>query len=593
MNHNQNHSELETLRHSCAHIMAQAVLSLYPGTKLAIGPSTEDGFYYDFDPQEKHKFSELDFPKIEARMLEIIKENQEFIKTNISKAEAIARFESEGEVYKLELVEGLEDGEITLFTNGPFTDLCRGPHLPSTGQIKAFKLLSVAGAYWRGSEKNPMLQRIYGTCFSTQEELDEYIHRLEEAKKRDHRKVGKDLKLFVSVPEIGPGLPVWLPAGATIRRTLERYITDLELRSGYHHVYTPVMAKTELYKISGHLEHYKDSMFPIMQVDEDELVLRPMCCPHHIQVYKSEGKRSYRELPLRIAELGNQFRFERSGELSGLSRVRQMCLNDAHIFCTEDHIKTEVISVLKLVEQAYSDLGLGKDSYTYRLSLRDPQDTEKYVNNPKMWEKAENELREVFTELGLPHYEAVGEAAFYGPKIDIQLKNVLGKEETVSTIQVDRHLPERFQLEYVGEDGQPHRPVMIHRGVISTMERMVSFLIEYYGGAFPVWFSPVQVAILPIKDSVIAYCQKLTADLQKMDVRVNLDDRNEKLGQKIRNAQLAKIPYMLVVGDREVQDGNVAVRRRDGVDLGVMPFDKFAELINSDIKNKTTSFQKE
>ena len=585
-------SALEKMRHSCAHVMAQAVLSLYPGTKLAIGPCTEDGFYYDFDPQGQNKFSELDFPKIEEKMKAIVVEDQVFTCENITKDEALARFSREQETYKVELIQDLQDGTITLYKNGPFTDLCRGPHVKSTKEIKAFKLMSVAGAYWRGSEKNPMLQRIYGTCFEKQSELEDYLHRLEEAKKRDHRKVGKELDLFVSVPEIGAGLPLWLPKGATIRRVLERYITDMELQSDYFHVYTPVLAKTELYKISGHFEHYKDSMFPVMQVDDDELVLRPMNCPHHIEVYKSAGIRSYRELPIRIAELGTMFRYERSGELTGLSRVRSMCLNDAHIFCMENQIEEEIIKVLQMVEKAYKDLGLKKEEYTYRLSLGDPNDKEKYVDNPALWEKAENELRQVFKTLNLPHYEAVGEAAFYGPKIDIQLKNVLGKEETVSTIQVDRHLPQRFALEYIGEDGKPHQPVMIHRGVISTMERMVAFLIEHYAGAFPVWLAPIQVAILPIKDTVMEYAQQVCTKLHGMNVRVNLDNSNEKLGNKIRKAQLQKIPYMLVIGDKEVNDQKVAVRRRDGVDLGAIPVEQFIELITNDINNKTIEFPK-
>jgi threonyl-tRNA synthetase len=582
---------LETMRHSCAHVMAQAVLDLYPGTKLAIGPSTEDGFYYDFDPQGKHKFSELDFEAIEKKMKEIIEAKQEFVREEISKEDAIKRFEAAEEPYKLEIIRDLPDGTISLYKNGPFTDLCRGPHLNNTSEIKAFKLLSVAGAYWRGSEKNPMLQRIYGTCFPSQKELDEYLLRLEEAKKRDHRRVGKDLKLFVTTQVVGAGLPLWLPNGATIRRILERYITDMEIAEGYQHVYTPVLAKTELYKISGHWEHYRESMYPAMNLDEDELVLRPMCCPHHIEVYKSEGLRSYRELPLRIAELGQMFRMEKSGELTGLCRVRNMCLNDAHIFCMEDQIHAEIIKVLHMVERAYKDLGFTTDHYTYRLSLRDPEDKVKYVDNPAMWEKAENELRAVFKELNLPHYEAIGEAAFYGPKIDIQLKNVLGKEETVSTIQVDRHLPERFQLEYVGEDGKPHRPVMIHRGVISTMERMTAFLIEYYAGAFPVWLSPIQAIILPIKDSVLEYARNLQSELQKMGLRVNLDNRNEKLGYKIREAQMHKIPYMLVIGEKELQENKIAVRRRDGKDLGAMPVDSFKSLIQEDICTKRSRFE--
>ncbi len=581
---------LDTLRHSCAHVMAQAVLDLYPATKLAIGPPIEDGYYYDFDAEGKHQFSELDFPEIEKKMQKIIEENQTFERIEISKKDALEKYNREKETYKVELIEDLEDGHITLYKNGPFVDLCRGPHVKGTREIKAFKLLSVAGAYWRGSEKNPMLQRIYGTAFFTQKELEEYLHRLEEAKRRDHRKLGKELALFASSQDVGPGLPLWLPKGATIRRVLERYITDMELHAGYEHVYTPVLAKTELYKISGHWEHYKEGMFPVMKLEDEEMVLRPMNCPHHIQIYKSVGTHSYRELPIRLAELGTMYRFERSGELSGLSRVRAMTLNDAHVFCQENQVEEEVIKAVQMVERAYKDLGIKPDEYSYRLSLHDPKDTVKYVDNPGLWETAENELRQVFKKMNLPHYEALGEAAFYGPKIDIQLKNVLGKEETVSTVQVDRHLPDKFQLEYIGEDGKPHRPVMIHRGVISTMERMVAFLIEHYAGAFPVWLSPIQATILPIKDSLLEYGKKMLETLQENEIRVTLDSRNEKLGHKIREAQLQKIPYMLVIGDKELQANGVAVRRRDGVDLGAMPLETFIQLIQDDNKTRRSEF---
>jgi threonyl-tRNA synthetase len=424
------------------------------------------------------------------------------------------------------------------------------------------------------------LQRIYAILFQTKEEVDAYYERLEEAKKRDHRVLGKQLGLFMHSPIIGPGLPLWLPKGATVRRVLERYITDLELDSGYQHVYTPVLAKPELYKISGHWEHYRDSMFPVMQIDTEEFVLRPMNCPHHIQIYAND-QHSYRELPLRIAELATQYRYEKSGELSGLSRVRAMCLNDAHIFCTPAQVKEEIKKVVEMVQAAYRKLKITE--YSYRLSLHDPKNTEKYVAKPGLWERAENQLREVFADLDLPYHEAAGEAAFYGPKIDIQLRNVLGKEETVSTIQVDWHLPEQFGLEYIGEDGQIHQPVMIHRGVISTMERMVSYLIELYAGAFPVWLAPVQAILLPIADRHIEYALSVASTLKKLGYRIEVDSTSERVGKKVATAASQKIPYMLIVGDRDAASGNVSVRQRGQIDLGALSIAEFIELLKNQI----------
>ncbi len=565
-------------RHTAAHVLAQAVLEMMPEAKLAIGPPIDDGFYYDFDLPRS--LTPDDLTEIESRMRRIKKEALPLTRSEKPREEALAYEAAQGQDYKVELIHDLPAGEaISFYTQGTFTDLCRGPHVASTGQIGVFKLDHTAGAYWRGDEKRPQLQRIYGVLFDTQDELDAYFARLEEAKKRDHKVLGKQLGLFAHSGVVGPGLPLWLPKGATVRRILERYITDTEIAGGYDHVYTPHLAKVDLYKQSGHWEHYKDGMFPVMKIEGEEFVLRPMNCPHHIQIYKNE-MHSYRDLPLRLAELGTMYRYEKSGELSGLSRVRAMTLNDAHIFCTEDQVKDEVRKCILLVESAYRKLGI--TDYTYRLSLHDPANTEKYVDNPQLWAKAEGELREVFHDLGLPFYEGLGEAAFYGPKIDIQLRNVLGKEETVSTVQVDRHLPNQFALEYIGEDSQPHRPVMIHRGVISTMERMVSFLIEHYAGAFPVWLAPVQATVLPIADRHIEYAQSVQKALREKGFRVDMDGRNESVRKKIAEAETQKVPYMLVVGDRDAAAGTVSARQRGGTDLGAMPVTDFADRLGAE-----------
>ncbi|MGN7385340.1 threonine--tRNA ligase, partial [Paenibacillus sp. SAFN-117] len=450
-------------------------------------------------------------------------------------------------------------------------------------RIKAFKLLSVAGAYWRGDSKNKMLQRIYGTAFPKRAQLDEHLHLLEEAKKRDHRKLGKDLKIFTFSREVGQGLPLWLPNGAKLRRTLERYIVDLEERLGYQHVYTPVLANVDLYKTSGHWDHYQEDMFPVMKLDNEELVLRPMNCPHHMMVYKSE-MRSYRDLPLRIAELGTMHRYEMSGALTGLHRVRAMTLNDAHIFCRPDQIKEEFSRVVNLIREVYRDFGI--EEYRFRLSYRDPKDTEKYFPNDEMWEMSQRMLREVVEEMGLPFYEAEGEAAFYGPKLDVQIKTALKKEETLSTAQLDFLLPERFELEYVGEDGQKHRPVVIHRGIISTMERMTAFLLENFAGALPTWLAPVQAKVLPVAPSYNEYARKAVDALLAAGIRVEADERNEKLGYKIREAQLEKIPYMLVVGENEQQAGTLSIRRRGQGDIGAHSIEDTASLILEDIQSK-------
>ncbi|MCM3634463.1 threonine--tRNA ligase [Paenibacillus camelliae] len=575
---------LEVYRHSTAHLMAQAIKRLYKdaNVKLGIGPVIEDGFYYDIDMEQS--LTPEDLVKIEKEMNRIVGENLSIRRREVSREEALAIYTEIDDNLKLELINDLPaDSVITMYDQGEFFDLCRGPHLPSTGRIKAFKLLSVAGAYWRGDSKNKMLQRIYGTAFPKKAQLDEHLHLLEEAKKRDHRKLGKELKMFTFSKEVGQGLPLWLPNGSKVRRTMERYIVDLEERLGYQHVYTPVLANVELYKISGHYAHYNEDMFPLMQMDNEELVLRPMNCPHHMMVYKSE-MHSYRDLPFRIAEMGTMHRYEMSGALTGLHRVRAMTLNDAHIFCRPDQIKEEFSRVINLIRKVYEDFGI-KD-YRFRLSYRDPQDTEKYFQNDEMWEMSQRMLREVVEELGLPFFEAEGEAAFYGPKLDVQIKTALGKEETLSTAQLDFLLPERFELEYTGEDGKKHRPVVIHRGIISTMERMTAYLIENFAGALPLWLSPVHAKVIPVSTAFDEYASKVTEQLLDAGIRAEVDLRNEKLGYKIREAQLEKSPYMLVVGENEQTAGSVSVRKRGEGDIGSMPLAEFIALVQKDIATK-------
>ncbi|OLS39723.1 threonine--tRNA ligase [Alkalihalophilus pseudofirmus] len=549
---------LEIMRHSTAHLMAQAVKRLFKGVKLGVGPVIEGGFYYDIDSEES--ITAEDLPKIEKEMKKIIAENLEVTRVELSREEAIARYKEVGDEYKLELIEAIPEGEsLTIYEQGEFFDLCRGVHVPSTNKIKEFKLLSLAGAYWRGDSKNKMLQRIYGTAFFKKADLEEHLRLLEEAKERDHRKLGKELGIFALSQKVGQGLPLWLPKGATVRRVIERYIVDKEERLGYQHVYTPILGSSELYKTSGHWDHYKDDMFPVMERDNEEFVLRPMNCPHHMMVYKQD-MRSYRQLPLRIAELGMMHRYEMSGAVSGLQRVRGMTLNDAHIFCRPDQIKEEFLRVVYLIQEVYKDFGL--DDYKFRLSYRDPEDKEKYFDDDAMWEKAQSMLKEAMDELDVDYYEAEGEAAFYGPKLDVQVRTALGKDETLSTVQLDFLLPERFDLTYVGEDGQPHRPVVVHRGVVSTMERFVAFLLEEYKGAFPTWLAPVQVQVIPVSPDVhLEYAKKVQDELQRAGARVEIDERNEKIGYKIREAQMQKIPYMLVLGDKEMEAGAVNIRK--------------------------------
>ncbi|MCP8967411.1 threonine--tRNA ligase [Ectobacillus ponti] len=572
---------LEILRHSSAHILAQALKRLYKNVKLGIGPVIENGFYYDVDLEEP--ITAEDLPKIEKEMERIIKENLDIVRHEVSRDEAVRRYEEIGDNLKLELIQDIPaDQTLSIYEQGEFFDLCRGVHLPSTGKVKAFKLLSVAGAYWRGDSKNKMLQRIYGTAFAKKEELDEHLRLLEEAKERDHRKLGKELKLFTNSQKVGQGLPLWLPKGATIRRVIERYIVDKEVALGYDHVYTPVMGSVDLYKTSGHWEHYQDGMFPPMEMDNEQLVLRPMNCPHHMMVYKQDIH-SYRELPIRIAELGTMHRYEMSGALSGLQRVRGMTLNDAHIFVRPDQIKEEFIRVVRLILEVYKDFGM--EDYSFRLSYRDPADTEKYYNDDDMWNKAQAMLKEAMDDLGFPYYEAEGEAAFYGPKLDVQVRTALGKDETLSTVQLDFLLPERFDLTYVGEDGKPHRPVVIHRGVVSTMERFVAFLIEEYKGAFPTWLAPVQAQVIPVSPHVhLDYAKRVQDELRQAGVRVELDTRDEKIGYKIREAQMQKIPYMLVVGDNEVQSEGVNVRKYGEQKSETMPLAAFVDMIAKEAK---------
>lgn len=569
--------------HTTSHIMAQAVQRLFPDVKFAIGPAIDEGFYYDFDVEKP--FTDEDKANIEAEMKKIIKENIEIERFSLPKQEALKLME--GQPYKQELIEELPDGEeISFYKQGDFTDLCAGPHLASTGKVKSVKILSSSGAYWRGSEKNKMLQRIYAISFPKASELEEYLQLLEEAKQRDHRKIGKDLELFMTHKLVGSGLPMYLPNGATIRRLLERYIQDKELMLGYNHVYTPSLANVELYKTSGHWDHYKEDMFPAMKMDNEEMVLRPMNCPHHMLIYKNK-MHSYRDLPIRIGELAHDFRYESSGSVCGLERVRQMCQNDAHLFVRPDQIKEEVGKVLKLIQEVYiKDFGFSPESFKYRLSLRDKSNKEKYIDNDEMWETAESQLRAILTELNIDFYEAEGEAAFYGPKIDIQIKTVLNHDVTIPTCQLDFALPERFELEYVGEDGAKHRPVVIHRAILGTSDRFISFLLEETKGLLPTWLSPIQVKILPISEKQHEYCQELKEKLQREGIRVEFDDRNEKVGYKIREAQLQKIPYMLVIGDKEKEANAVTVRTRKEADLGQMSVEEFVTKIKEEIENK-------
>lgn len=573
---------LEVLRHSTAHLMAHAIKRLYGNVKFGVGPVIEGGFYYDFDIDQN--ISSDDFEQIEKTMKQIVNENMKIERKVVSRDEAKELFSNDE--YKLELIDAIpEDENVTLYSQGDFTDLCRGVHVSSTAKIKEFKLLSTAGAYWRGDSNNKMLQRIYGTAFFDKKELKAHLQMLEERKERDHRKIGKELELFTNSQLVGAGLPLWLPNGATIRREIERYIVDKEVSMGYDHVYTPVLANVDLYKTSGHWDHYQEDMFPPMQLDETEsMVLRPMNCPHHMMIYANKPH-SYRELPIRIAELGTMHRYEASGAVSGLQRVRGMTLNDSHIFVRPDQIKEEFKRVVNMIIDVYKDFGF--EDYSFRLSYRDPEDKEKYFDDDDMWNKAENMLKEAADELGLSYEEAIGEAAFYGPKLDVQVKTAMGKEETLSTAQLDFLLPERFDLTYIGQDGEHHRPVVIHRGVVSTMERFVAFLTEETKGAFPTWLAPKQVQIIPVNvDLHYDYARQLQDELKSQGVRVSIDDRNEKMGYKIREAQMQKIPYQIVVGDKEVENNQVNVRQYGSQDQETVEKDEFIWNLVDEIRLK-------
>jgi len=577
-------TDFENLRHSSAHLLAAAVTSLWPEALPTIGPVIENGFYYDFD---NLTVSETDFPKIEAEMKKIVKDWKSFEKIEIDAKDAENTFKENP--YKLELIEDLSDKEekITLYKSGDFLDLCSGGHIEDPKEIKYFKLLSVAGAYWRGSEKNKMLTRIYGTAFPTQKELDEYLEQRALAEESDHRKIGKDLNLFVFSDLVGKGLPLLTPKGSVIRRELERFVVDEELKRGYQHVYTPSLAKTELFKTSGHYPYYKETMYPVMKVDEDELILRPMTCPHHFMLYKS-APRSYKELPIKLAEIAPQFRYEKSGELSGLMRVRTFILSDSHIFATKEQATEIIKDVIDLINFLNGKLGfeVGKD-YRFRLSLGKRDDEKKFYKDDKAWDFAEKVLRDVLKDIDAPFFEAPGEAAFYGPKIDVQMKKVNGTEETAFTVQYDFVMPKRFELKYINEKGEEVEPIVIHRASIGAFERSMAFIIEKYKGNFPTWLTPVQVKVLPITDRNLDYANRVAKILRDNNIRVEVDERNETLGAKIRNAQNEKVAYMLIVGDKEEKSDAVSERGRSGKDYGVHPLEKFVEDIKKEIEEKS------
>ena len=571
-----------TFWHSSAHLLAEALEALYPGVKFGIGPPVETGFYYDVDLGGQ-PFSQEDFKKVEDKMLELARQKQAYVRKPMSKADAIAYFEEKGDPYKLDLLEGLDDGTITFYTQGDFTDLCRGPHIPNTGFIKAAKLMNVAGAYWRGNEKNKQLTRIYAVTYPKQKELDEYLHLLEEAKKRDHRKLGKELELFAFSEKVGAGLPLWLPKGTVLRERLENFLRKAQLRAGYSPVVTPHIGSKQLYVTSGHWEKYgEDSFQPIRTPDpNEEFLLKPMNCPHHCEIYKTKP-RSYRDLPLRLAEFGTVYRYEQSGELHGLTRVRGFTQDDAHIFCRPDQVKDEFMKVIDLVLYVFRTLGFS--DYSAQISLRDPENDTKYIGSDDLWEKAESAIIEAAAEKGLPTVTELGEAAFYGPKLDFMVRDALGRKWQLGTIQVDYNLPNRFELEYVGADNQKHRPVMIHRAPFGSMERFIAILIENSAGNFPLWLSPDQIAILPISEKYEDYANDLFFTLQEHDIRGFVDLRDEKIGRKIRDAEVAKVPYMLIVGEKEAADGHVSVRRKGQGDLGSISVEEFVKTFQAEVK---------
>ena len=579
-----NDKDLNTLNHSCAHVLAQAVKHLYPQAKFWVGPVVEEGFYYDIDLGDQ-TISDDDLPKIEKEMKKICKDGKRIVRHEVSKEEALEEFKDDE--YKLDLINGLEDGTITTYSQGDFTDLCRGPHVETVKLCKNFKLIKHSGAYWKADKNNKVLQRIYGVCFPTKEELEAHLQLLEEAKERDHRRLGKELGIFMFADIVGKGLPMWLPNGFTVRRLLSDYIMNKELELGYEHVMTPSLGNVKLYKKSGHWAHYKDDMFPAMELDDEAYVLRPMNCPHHMVMYKST-LHSYRDLPVRIAEIANDFRFEASGALTGIERARAFTQNDSHIFCRPDQIAQEFKNVAHLILDVYKDFGF-KD-YSFRLSLRDKNNKEKYFGNDELWEKSENELREVLKEMNVEFYEAEGEAAFYGPKLDVQVKSALGHDVTLSTIQLDYQLPERFELTYVDENGDKVRPVVIHRAILGSLDRFVAFLLEETNGNLPLWLAPTQVQVIPVKlEYHDEYAKEVVAKLRKAHFRVNNDNRDEKLGYRIREAQLKKIPYQLVLGDNERDNGTVTYRKHGEKKQTTVTFEEFVELLNTEVENKTLS----
>ena len=576
---------LETLNHSCAHMMAHAVKHLWPQAKFWVGPVVEEGFYYDIDLGD-YTIKDEDLARIEKEMKKIAKDGKRIVRVEISREEALEQFKDDP--YKVDLISRMEEGtNISMYTQGDYTDLCRGPHVDNEKMCRYFKLIKHSGAYWKGDKNNKVLQRIYGVCLPTQEELDRHLADLEDAKERDHRKLGKDLSMFMFSDIVGAGLPMYLPNGFTVRRLLSDYIMDKEIEMGYIHVMTPSVASTKLYKISGHWDHYKDDMFPVMQDRRDPdnaYVLRPMNCPEHMIMFKSK-LHSYRDLPVRIAEIANDFRFEASGALTGIERARAFTQNDSHIFCTPEMIKDEIKGVTKLILDVYKDFGF--ENYSFRLSLRDPENKEKYFGHDELWEKSEKQLREVLKEMNVPYYEALGEAAFYGPKIDVQVKSAIGHDVTLSTIQLDYQLPERFELEYISNDGSRQRPVVIHRAILGSLDRFIAFLLEETKGILPLWLSSKQAVIIPVSPEAHgAYARKVYADLKAMGIRCSVDDRNEKLGYRIREAQTGKTPIQIVVGDGEVESNGVTVRRYGSKEQTKMSAEDFYKVLREEIASK-------
>ncbi|MEX0723838.1 MAG: threonine--tRNA ligase [Gracilimonas sp.] len=570
-----------TFWHSSAHLLAEAIQELYPDAKFGIGPPIESGFYYDIDFGDD-QITQEDLEKIEQKFIEMARKKSEFERREISKDEALSFYKEKGNEYKVDLIQDLEDGTITFYTQGDFTDLCRGPHIPNTGDVKAVKLTSLAGAYWRGDSDSKQLTRIYGISFPKQKMLEEHLHRIEEAKKRDHRKLGKELGIYMIDNMVGSGLPMWLPNGTVLRRTLEAFLRDEQKKRGYKEVITPHIANIELYKTSGHYPYYQDSQYNPMQVDDEEYMLKPMNCPHHHRIY-SNDLRSYRDLPLRLAEFGSVYRYEQSGELSGLSRVRGFTQDDAHIYCTHDQLKQEIKNTIELTQLVFSTFGMPVD---IRLSYRDDND-KKYGGNNEYWERAQKEIKEVADEMELDYKIAPGEASFYGPKIDFIIRDAIGRKWQLGTVQVDYVMPERFDLTYVGSDNEKHRPVIIHRAPFGSMERFTSILIEHFAGDFPLWLSPEQVKILPISDDQIPYAKEIETALLNIGVRVSVDERSEQIGGKIRDAETSKTPYMLIVGAKEVEENTVSVRRHKKGDIGTFKFSDFLSDINEEIKTKT------